>query len=144
METNYSASFGCHMHNASIYSAVSPRHVGKKKDKLTCACGRKRSGRWSMQYMIKAFKEVSLCQCLCAHGGSEIGRCYSMFHVLFSRSFLSGFRFLSAARSPFSPPTPPPLLPPGSLVVFIRPPVLFVCLWRLRPLIRSRSNPVVW
>lgn len=61
-------------------------------------------------HMIKAFKEMSLC--LCAHGGREIGMCYSVFHVLFSLFFffLSGLSRQHALafllrRSPFSSPT---------------------------------------
>lgn len=54
-------------------------------------------------HMIKAFKEMSLC--LCAHGGREIGMCYSVFHVLFSLFFFFFVRVVSAARScfPFTP-----------------------------------------
>lgn len=90
--------------------------------------------------------EIFLCQLLCAHREREIGRCYSvLFHVLFSL-LLSGVSLSVCSTLAFffhHLPSTPFLFPPGSLVVFIRALVLFVCLWRLHPLIRSRSNPVV-
>lgn len=89
----------------SIYSTVSM--LCKKK--INQGISRRARG-WICTRMIKAFKEVSLCQCLCAHGGREIGRCYSMFHVLFRIFFFFSVRVsLSVGSTLASSPPPLPL-----------------------------------
>ncbi len=90
----------------SIYRSIFPYYVKKKEIK-----GWADTCMWldthQETFMIKALKEACLCQCLCAHEGGEIARCYRRFHVLLSLFCMSGFRFLFAARLSY----PPHLIP---------------------------------
>ena len=121
----------------SIYGTVLPFYVKrggknekeeKSRYKLTCVHV---SDTHRGIYVIKAFEDISLCQCRCARGGRD--RRSSMFHVLFSLFFVR-VCFLSCSMLTVSRPPPLPLscspfrLPLGSRVVFIRP-SRFVCLF---------------